>query len=170
MPTETAGKHTLPTIERDALVLYNIYERFVANFYRIHLKGHAVKAQSRLSWHAKYDNPFLPSMQPDLVIQDNRSGEIILLDTKFTTKSLIENEWGKEIFDPSHIYQLFAYLSSQAHVSDAHRKASGILLYPAARAKLSERIELQDHVIRIECVDLSAPWQEIEVQLLNLIG
>ena len=49
MPTETAGKHTLPAIERDALVLYNVYERFVANFYRIHLKGHTVKAQSRLS-------------------------------------------------------------------------------------------------------------------------
>jgi 5-methylcytosine-specific restriction enzyme subunit McrC len=169
MPTETAGKHTLPAIERDALVLYNVYERFVANFYRIHLKGNTVKAQSRLSWHAKYDNPFLPSMQPDLVIQNNQTGEIIVLDTKFTAKSLIENEWGKEIFDPSHLYQLYAYLSSQAHVSDAHRKASGILLYPAVRAKLSEMFELQGHVIRIECVDLSAEWREIEAQLLNLI-
>ena len=109
-------------------------------------------------------------MQPDLVIQNNRSGEIIVLDTKFTAKSLIENEWGKEIFDPSHLYQLYAYLSSQTHMSEEHRKASGILLYPAVRAKLSERIELQDHVIRIECVDLSAPWQEIESQLLELIG
>jgi 5-methylcytosine-specific restriction enzyme subunit McrC len=169
MPTEMAGKYMLPAIERDALVLYNVYERFVANFYRIHLKGHTVKAQSRLSWHAKYDNPFLPSMQPDLVIQNDRSGEIIVLDTKFTAKSLVENEWGKEIFDPSHLYQLYAYLGSQAHVSDAHRKASGILLYPAVRNKLSERIELQDHVIRIECVDLSAPWREIEAQLLGLI-
>ena len=170
MPTETVGKHTLPAIERDALVLYNVYERFVANFDRINLKGHTVKAQSRLSWHAKYDNPYLPSMQPDLVIQNNRSGEIIVLDTKFTAKSLIENEWGKEIFDPSHLYQLYAYLSSQTHMSEEHRKASGILLYPAVRAKLSERIELQDHVIRIECVDLSAPWQEIESQVLELIG
>jgi 5-methylcytosine-specific restriction enzyme subunit McrC len=169
MPTETTGKHTLPTIERDALVLYNVYERFVANFYRIHLKGYTVKAQSRLSWHAKYDNPFLPSMQPDLVIQNNRTDEIIVLDTKFTAKSLVENEWGKEIFDPSHLYQLYAYLGSQAHVSDGHRKASGILLYPAIRAKLSERIELQDHVIRIECVDLTMLWQEIEAQLLRLI-
>jgi 5-methylcytosine-specific restriction enzyme subunit McrC len=169
MPTETAGKHTLPAIERDALVLYNVYERFVANFYRIRLKGYTVKAQSRLSWHAKYDNPYLPSMQPDLVMQNNRSGEIIVLDTKFTAKSLIENEWGKEIFDPSHLYQLYAYLGSQTHLSEAHRNAAGILLYPAVRNKLSERIELQDHVIRIECVDLSVPWQEIEAQLLNLI-
>ena len=169
MPTETAGKYTLPAIERDALVLYNVYERFVANFYRIQLKGHTVKVQSRLSWHAKYDNPYLPSMQPDLVIQNDRSGEIIVLDTKFTAKSLVENEWGKEIFDSSHLYQLYAYLSSQAQVSEEHQKASGILLYPTVRSKLSEKIELQEHTIRIECVDLTLPWQEIEQSLLRLI-
>jgi len=169
MPTETTGGHPQPTLEQEALVLYNIYERFVANFYRIHLKGHTVRAQSRLSWHAKYDNPYLPSMQPDLMIQDNRSGEILVLDTKFTAKSLIENKWGKEIFDSAHLYQLYAYLSSQQHVSGEHQKASGILLYPAVHRKLSERIELQDHVIQIECIDLAAPWQAIEQHLLNLI-
>ena len=169
MPLEEAGARALPAIDHEALVLYNIYERFVANFYRLNLKGFTVKAQSRLSWHAKYDNPYLPSMQPDLIIQNNRSGEIIILDTKFTPKSLIENEWGREIFDSSHLYQLYAYLSSQSHVSGEHQKASGILLYPAVHRKLSERIELQDHEIRIECIDLAAPWQAIEGHLLNLI-
>ena len=169
MPMEDSGGHPVPVIDHDALILYSVYERFVANFYRLHLKSHTVKAQSRLSWHAKYDNPHLPSMQPDLIIQDNHSGEIIVLDTKFTAKSLIENEWGKEIFDSSHIYQLYAYLTSQKHVSGEHQKASGILLYPAVNHKLSERIELQDHVIRIECVDLAGPWQDIERQLLSLI-
>jgi len=169
MPMGEKGRLALPALDHDALVLYNIYERFVANFYRIHLKGYTVRAQSRLSWHAKYDNRFLPSMQPDLVIQHNDSGEIIVLDTKFTAKSLIENEWGKELFDSSHLYQLYAYLSSQKHLSGEHRKASGILLYPAVHYKLSEKIELQDHIIRIECVDLTAAWQDIERQLLNLI-
>jgi 5-methylcytosine-specific restriction enzyme subunit McrC len=169
MPLEATGGHILPAVDWAALILHNIYERFVANFYRLHLKGFTVKAQSRLSWHAKADTPYLPSLQPDLILQGNRSGEIIVLDTKFTAKSLIENEWGKEIFDSSHLYQLHTYLSSQQNVSGQHQKASGILLYPAVRKKLSERIELEDHLIQIECVDLSAPWQEIEAQLLNLI-
>ena len=170
MPIEATGRHALPDIDHEALILYNIYERFVANFYRIRLKGYTVSAQSRLSWHAKYDNPYLPSMQPDLIIQNSRSDEIIVLDTKFTAKSLIENEWGKDLFDSSHLYQLYAYLSSQKHVSGGHQKASGILLYPVVHYKLSERIELQDHVIRIECIDLAAPWQDIEQNLLNLIS
>lgn len=108
-------------------------------------------------------------MQPDLIIQDNRSGDITVLDTKFTAKSLTENEWGREIFDSSHLYQLYAYLSSQKHISGAHQNVSGILLYPAVNRKLSERIELPDHVIRIECIDLAAPWQQIETDLLCLI-
>ena len=40
-------------LDREELVLYNIYERFVANFYRIHLKGWEVSAQKRLDWHAR---------------------------------------------------------------------------------------------------------------------
>jgi 5-methylcytosine-specific restriction enzyme subunit McrC len=169
MPMETTGGQVLPASEREALVLYNVYERFVANFYRAHLKGYTLKAQSRLSWHAKYDNPYLPSMQPDLIIRNIRSGEIIVLDTKFTAKSLIENAWGKEVFDSAHLYQLYAYLSSQNHVSPAHQSATGILLYPAVHHHLSEGVELQDHVIRIESVDLARPWQDIEAQLLGLI-
>jgi 5-methylcytosine-specific restriction enzyme subunit McrC len=169
MPMEGTGTHVSPEINRDLLVLHEVYERFVANFYRIHLKGYAVRAQSRLSWHAKQNNPYLPSMQPDLIIQNNQSGEIIVLDTKFTAKSLTENEWGKRIFDSSHLYQLYAYLSSQKHISGEHQKASGILLYPVVQYKLSEKIELQDHMIRIECVDLAQPWQDVEEYLLALI-
>lgn len=169
MPTEEAGRHILPAIDYETLVLFDIYERFVANFYRLRLQDHTVKVQSRLSWHAKVDNPYLPSMQPDLIIEDKRSGQTIVLDTKFTPKSLIENEWSKEVYDSSHLYQLYAYLSSQKHISGEHQKASGILLYPAVNHKLSERIELKDHIIRIECVDLAEPWQEIENNLLQLV-
>jgi len=60
-------------------------------------------------------------------------------------------------------------LKSQEHLSEGHRSASGILLYPAIQYTFSERIELQDHLMRIECIDLSAPWQDIEGHLLDLI-
>jgi hypothetical protein len=65
---------------------------------------------------------------------------------------------------------LYAYLSSQKQVSGEHQNVSGVLLYPAVNRKLSERIELQDHVIRIECIDLAAPWQDIEAYLLKLVA
>jgi 5-methylcytosine-specific restriction enzyme subunit McrC len=165
----TRSASAVPALDRDALVLHNVYERFVANFYRIHLAGWNVTAQKRLEWHAKKTNEHLPFMIPDLVLQEKSSGQFIVLDTKFTAHSLIENQWGKPVFDSSHLYQLYAYLKSQEHVSEAHRSASGILLYPAIQTRFSDRIDLQDHTMRIECIVLTAPWQEIESDLIELI-
>jgi hypothetical protein len=42
-------------------------------------------------------------------------------------------------------------------------------LYPAVQARLSERVELQGHVIRIESVDLAAKWEEVERQLIEVV-
>lgn len=170
MPLESHGAQAFPALDRDALVLHNVYERFVANFYRIHLTSWKVTAQKRLEWHAKVTSEQLPSMVPDLVLQERSSGRLFILDTKFTAHSLIENQWGKPKLDSSHLYQLYAYLKSQEHLSERHRTATGILLYPAVQSNLSERLELQDHVLMIESVDLAAPWQEIEDRLLDLIA
>jgi 5-methylcytosine-specific restriction enzyme subunit McrC len=170
MPSGSEGKTIVPALEQDALVLYSIYERFVANFYRLHLKGWEVSAQKRLEWHTKEANERLPLMVPDLVLQEKSSGRIIILDTKFTAHSLIENQWGKPIFDSSHLYQLYAYLKSQEHLSEAYRNAVGVLLYPAVQHQLSDRIELQDHLMRIESLDLAASWQEIEGKLLEIVN
>jgi 5-methylcytosine-specific restriction enzyme subunit McrC len=170
LPTESTGEHTSPTLERDALVLYRVYERFIANFYRIHLPGWAVTSQKRLEWPLKKPSSRVPSMFPDLVLKNKKTGDIIVLDTKFTAQSLINSPWGAEGFDSSHLYQLYAYLKTQEHLSEQHRHASGILLYPSvSQQNLPETIELQDLSIRIEYVDLTAPWQEIENHLLNLI-
>ena len=169
MPTESVGESSLPALDRDALILYKVYERFVANFYRIHLHGWNVSAQKRLEWHEKQANKYLPSMKPDLVLQEKSSGRLIILDTKFTAHSFIENQWGTQVLDSSHLYQLYAYLKSQAHLSDAHRTGTGILLYPAIHDSFSERIELPDHIMRVESIDLTLPWQDIESHLLKLV-
>lgn len=169
MPSGRVGQTAVPAIDHDRLLLHTIYERFVANFYRVQLKDWTVKAQSRLSWHAKRDTPYLPSMRPDLLLEEPASGKLLVLDTKFTANHLIENQWGKQVFDSSHLYQMYAYLRSQEGVSEQHGKATGILLYPAVGHDVSEIIELEEHQIRIECVDLTAPWQEVERQLLEII-
>jgi 5-methylcytosine-specific restriction enzyme subunit McrC len=169
MPLEDPGSRPVPGFDREALILYRIYERFVANFYRIHLRDWEVSAQKRLDWHAEETNEHLPAMIPDLVLQERKTGRLIVLDTKFTTGSLVENQWGKPVYDSSHLYQMYAYLRSQEQISEAHRTASGILLYPAAQYGFSEKIQLPEHQIRMECVDLAVPWQKVESQLLEIV-
>jgi 5-methylcytosine-specific restriction enzyme subunit McrC len=173
MPSDSEGYATsiVPLINRELLVLYKVYERFVANFFRLHLKDWDVHAQKRLEWHTAEANERLPLMIPDIVMQEKRqgTGRMIVLDTKFTARSLVQNQWGKAVFDSSHLYQLYAYLKSQEHVSETHRTAVGILLYPAVRNRFSEKVRLQDQLIRLESVDLAAAWQEIETQLMELV-
>jgi 5-methylcytosine-specific restriction enzyme subunit McrC len=169
MPGGSEGIAIVPVIDRELLVLYRVYERFVTNFYRHHLHGWGVSAQKRLEWHAPEADDRLPMMVPDLILQEKSSGQMMIIDTKFTVHSLVENQWGKPVYDSAHLYQMYAYLKSQEHVSEAHRNASGILLYPAVHHRLSERIRLQDHAIRIESLDLAATWQEVERQLMELV-
>jgi 5-methylcytosine-specific restriction enzyme subunit McrC len=170
MPLDAHGNRSLPSVEREALVLHRIYERFVANFYRIHLTGWEVSPQKTIHWHEKSGTKYLPSMRPDLFLKERASGRIIILDTKFTAHSLVQNPWGSEGFDSSHLYQLYAYIKTQEHLSEEHAQATGILLYPAINdMNLSEGIELQGHTLRIETVDLGRPWQEIEKHLLHVI-
>src|SRR5678815_514220 len=112
----------------------------------------------------------MPSLRPDLVLQKTATGRIIILDTKFTAQSLVTNPWGKRKFDSSHLYQIYAYLRTQEHLSEHHNQASGILLYPTVDYNLSESIELESHTIRIESIDLTVQWQDIEQELLNIIN
>jgi 5-methylcytosine-specific restriction enzyme subunit McrC len=169
MPAETAGSHKLPGLDRDSLVLYRIYERFVANFYKLHLLGWTVTSQMHLSWPMGNTSKYMPTMSPDLVMQHRGTGCVVVLDTKFTANSLVSTRWGNYVFNSSHLYQIYAYLRSQEHVSESHRCASGILLYPAVRERLFETVELQGHRIHLATIDLSQSWDEIENKLLDLI-
>lgn len=169
MPTEFAGHRYVSRLERDRFLLHRLYERFVANFYRQQLRQWHVSSQTVLAWPDKSSNRHLPTMKPDVVLNEKMSGKIIILDTKFTAKSLSENRWGKEMFDSSHLYQIYTYLGTQAHLSEQHRQATGILLYPAITDEMSETIELPSHWIQIDCVNLAAPWQHIEQRLLSVV-
>ena len=169
MPTEEAGSNRLLGLDRDTLTLHKIFERFVANFYRFHLKEWSVSAQHPLQWHTAKTSQFLPGMVADVVLRHRAGGQTIVLDTKFTPNSLAHGRSDKLVFDSSHLYQMYAYLRSQEHLSERLGTASGILLYPTVQWHLSEQIEVQGHLIRFETIDLSEPWKAIEAKLLELI-
>jgi len=170
LPTEYEGQAYTSQLVRDQRNLHKIYERFVANFYQTHLHNWIVRSQKHLEWHENTPNPHLPIMKPDLELKETSTGRTVILDTKFTANSLIKNQWGNEMFHSSHLYQMYTYLRTQEHLSDEHREAEGILLYPTIRGELPQKIDLPQHRIRIEYVDLAVPWQIIEKNLLEVIG
>ena len=87
MPLERVGETRLPIVDQEKLILYSIFEVFVANFYQVHLSDWKVKPQTQLSWHADDAHAFLPIMKPDLILTHKGSSKVIILDTKFTSQT-----------------------------------------------------------------------------------
>jgi 5-methylcytosine-specific restriction enzyme subunit McrC len=170
MPTEASGLSHTHHLDRDLLALPAIYERFVANFYQAKLTDWSVARQAHLDWHASITSPFMPIMKPDLVLKHRHSKRLLVIDTKFTAKGLVEGQYGKAVFDSSHLYQMYAYLRSQEHLSPSHQSADGILLYPTVHHGLAETVLLQGHNMRVESVDLADDWPRIERRLLELVA
>lgn len=168
MPTEDAGHNQLPAVNRKELKLHDVFEKFVAQFYRLRLTDWYVLPQRPLQWATSVSSKYLPSMRPDIVLKHRVTADRVVIDTKFTAKSLEPGQWGNFRFDSSHVYQMYAYLRSQEHQSEHHQCASGILLYPDAGRSLSECVEIQGHRFWWKTVDLTLPWQEIDEKLLSI--
>jgi 5-methylcytosine-specific restriction enzyme subunit McrC len=168
MPTESPGAKSMSALDRASMTLYEVYERFVSNFYRLRLHGWSVGPQMHMSWNAERGSPLLPILKPDIRFQHYQTGRLVVLDTKFTPNSIVTGRMGKDIFNSGHLYQIYAYLRSQEHLSGMHRNATGILLYPTVQTELDETVILQGHPIRILSVDLAQPWPDIEEGLLSL--
>lgn len=168
MPFDSEGQTAILNSDNFNLTMFRIYESFIANFYKYHLIDWQISPQRTFNWYEQSPNQYLPTMRPDLVLEEKETKRIIVLDTKYTRQTS-KNQYGSDKFHSSHLYQMYAYLKTQEEVSEQHRIASGILLYPASRSiKLNETIKLNNHTINISCVDLAEPWQEIENKLLEI--
>jgi 5-methylcytosine-specific restriction enzyme subunit McrC len=168
MPTETAGSKKLYGVDRDQLFLWKVFESFVADFFDLRLTDWTVSAQKTIHWPAERESEFLPVMKPDIAMRHKVSGQRVVIDTKFTGKSLVAGQFGNLRFNRDHIFQIYAYLRSQEEESREHQSAIGMLLYPSVDFHLSEQTRIQGHLLRWETVDLTKPWQEIEASLIQL--
>jgi len=169
MPTESSGTEVSPGLDRDLLTMHKVFEVFVANFYKSRLQGWSVKPQATWKWPATGDCQFLPTLKPDLVLHHKASGQITILDTKFTAKCLTAGQWGNETFDRNHVFQIYGYLRSQEHRSVHYQASTGVLLYPTVGRRISEGVYLHGHNVRWESIDLSTTWNQVESDLLTLI-
>lgn len=170
MPMEKRGEHSLLKVNRDELTLYDIYEKFIAEFYKYHLKQWNVRPKSIIYWPSVENSDFLPVMKPDVILEHKETKQIIILDTKFTIKSIVKGQWDNLIFNRDHLFQIYSYLKSQENRSEYYKKSTGLLLYPTTTHHLSQTIDIQGHKIRWESINLAQPWQKIENDLLILIN
>lgn len=154
---------------------HEIFERFVANFYRLRLdKDWSVSPQTTLRWNEtgsdRIGDARLPTMRPDIVLTRRPSGEIMVIDTKWY-RSVLRESYGDLTVDSANLYQMYGYLASQDYRRGAHRTARGILLYARTdRDDVNFRTEIDGHPFQVYTLDLSKEnWQDIERDLMRLV-
>jgi 5-methylcytosine-specific restriction enzyme subunit McrC len=174
LPTERAGPRPLPMPNREEQWARRLFERAVGGFYNTSLPpGHwRVRTGGVLNWPLDWwtegARKILPRMQTDIVLDDLLFGRRIVVDTKFT--GIVTAGWRREVaLHSAHLYQIYAYIRSQAGRGDPLAdKAEGVLLHPAIDETIDEAISVHGHLIRFTTVDLAADSGIIRRQLLKL--
>lgn len=154
---------------RDEIRFHKLFERFVRNFYRINLRHCRVEPE-KLDWFDELDSEFVPAMYTDMTIVGRTPPfRRMIVDTKYSITTLAESPHGGQKFKSPNLYQIYSYLRTQEHLSDAHRCAAGLLLYPTNGYEVHDAMLVQGHRIESCTVNLALRWQEIERQLLDCV-
>lgn len=150
----------------------NLYEKFVLNFYKLHLDSSIYKVHApKLNWDIEVeakeeDLLLLPEMRTDIVVENKAKNTQMIIDTKYYSKTLVKgNRSDIEKLRTSHLYQIFAYLSNSRYEG----KKEGVLLYPTIDKDLDAIFPITNKRIMIKTLNLNTKWSNIEKRLLSII-
>lgn len=170
IPDESAGDYCFRDFFRDDGKMAHLYEKFIRNFYRKNLKHVSVSGE-RIDWSATSDEDsdlaLLPTMLTDISL---RSPErTLVIDAKYYRNTLT-NFHGVQRLHSSNLYQVYAYLDNLAVKGGTDAVADGMLIYPVVNESLSVGYHIRGKYIRIETLDLNRDWDELENNLLRMVG
>jgi 5-methylcytosine-specific restriction enzyme subunit McrC len=180
LPAEAAGDTSATRLERDEVLLRRIFERAVAGFYRHELHGEhgwLVTSQASLAWNvtsASADfSAWLPGMNADVVLDQTLLSQLnrrVVVETKFAD-ALTSSAFREEVFKSGHLYQLYAYLQTQAGRGEpAIDNSEGVLLYPVVDRNLDEFGIVQGHRIKVATVDLTMSAGGLRSRLRDIVS
>lgn len=170
LPTHAAGQSHVNPLDYSHGSLRTLYEEAIRNFYRVNLPDWQVGAR-QLSWPS--DGPLdtrFPTMKTDITL-DRPDRTRLIIDTKFTSALSTRTERHEPRLRSDHLYQLYAYLHTQAGRGDPSADhADGLLLYPATdhAPEINVTATMHAHALRVATVDLTASPATIRDRLLNL--
>ncbi|KJY81081.1 5-methylcytosine restriction system specificity protein McrC [Vibrio nigripulchritudo] len=173
--TESLGSKLLPTPDKQKEWVRKLFEKAVGGFYKLKLvpNGWSVKTGKKARWPVSEGSvlgqELLPSMSMDIMLENTRSAQRLIIDTKFVD-ILMKGRFGNSTFKSNYIYQLYSYVMSQVNVKDnLSLRASGMLLHPSLGESYDEHVVIQGHMLRFCTVDLSESSQNIASRLLDIV-
>lgn len=174
LPAEAAEGRASTRLARDEQLLRKIFEAGVAGFLRHRRHGREgwkVRTQRALAWQTSDPTPglpqILPGMNADIILE--REEQRIVIETKFTAM-LTRDRFDREVLKNAHIYQLYAYVRSQANLGPAAAGAEGLLLYPALDEEREEAVTIDGHRIRFASINLRRVNVDLGARIEAIVG
>lgn len=175
LPSELQGgiQHYQPN--KNEHWVRRLFEKAVAGFYRVVLSGSGAVVRTGTHMYWPYSKPtegliqILPNMRADIIIEDEKKLNRLIIDTKFN--SITVAGWMRdETLRSSYLYQIYTYLRTQeAENEPMSHNASGMLLHPSVEESRCESCIIQNHKITFATVDLTQNSDSIKSHLLSLL-
>ncbi|WBP94038.1 hypothetical protein O6072_20250 [Mycolicibacterium neoaurum] len=168
IPTHAKGAVDLPLLGGNASAHRKLFESAVRGYLRHTLTGTDWVVGARILKWTPPQTPhpeFLPIMRTDISLENPFTQQRIVIETKFTD-ALVTRD-GKTTIKTDHLYQLYAYLSSQVGFgSAAADSAQGVLLFVKTpeRDLFEAEVTIQDHRMRFISVDLATTPAQIRAR------
>ncbi len=172
LPDENGAETRFRDFSRDHRAMAELFEKFVRNFYVNHSDEAGITrvAKQAIHWDGETEPgpsaSLWPGMEADICALRSVAPPLVI-DCKFYTEALKENQHGQVRLSSANLYQIFTYAQNLAALS-GWKSVEGLLLY----AQNGEPFEVASTVcgrrIRAASVNLDRPWPEIHRRLVAL--
>ena len=155
-----------------------IYEHFLLGYFKKEFRN-VLKADAKyIDWMLDPDDEnddtsfLLPNMKSDILIRNPKNEKVLIIDAKYYSKHILQNNYGKDSVRSNNLYQIFTYTKNYA-LKYPNRKVSGMLLYAQTD---NERDILPDNLkysmsgnkIYVKTLDLNQDFSEIKNKLNSI--
>ncbi|BBY28123.1 5-methylcytosine restriction system specificity protein McrC [Mycolicibacterium sediminis] len=167
VPFHEHGSRSITKLLRDEGKYRKLFEKAVKGYFTYTLRPHGWTVHNpELHWQhggTGNDHGLLPAMKTDVVLLDPTKQRRIVIEVKFKD-ALVNNYADNTTIHSGFLYQLYAYLKSQAGpADDVADHAEGVLLFVVANGRdpVNAVSTIQGHPIRFLSVDMTGTPSDI---------
>ena len=172
LPDESGAETRFRDFARDHRAMAALFEHFVRNFYSHHAAetGLTEVVKQTIPWAGQTEpgphETLWPGMEADICLR-RVNGPPLVIDCKFYTEALKDNQHGQERLSSANLYQVFTYAQNLA-ARPGWEAVEGLLLYAQTGEPFHVARSVCGRRLRAATVNLDQPWPEIHARLVAL--
>ena len=150
----------------DDMTMAKLYEKFILGYFR---REHPeIKAYSpQIAWQVSDGyRTQLPIMQSDIVLENKKTGKILIIDAKYYTHNMqVKSPFHMQSLHSANLYQIFTYVKNWNAAPG--EEVSGMLLYAKTDDKMQpdNDYQMSGNQISVKTLDLNCAFAVIAEQL-----